>query len=99
MKKYTLIMLMSAIIATLTMLVLMSGCQPKPTLPMPYNTSDRFKVERVAVIEDDLAYHDRRGIYLIKDTKTGQEFIGVSGIGVSELGTHAAGKAILPDER
>jgi hypothetical protein len=53
----------------------------------------------VGVIEDELAYYKRRGLYLIRDTKTGQEFIGLSGVGVSELGRHPSGKTSVADER
>ena len=46
----------------------------------------RFRVERQYTFRDRLAYGDERGVYLVTDLKTGQEFVGVSGIGVSELG-------------
>jgi len=61
--------------------------------------SPRFTVERVGVVDDSLAYGDRRGIYLIRDKQTDKEFVGVSGIGISELGSHPVGKAIVTDER
>lgn len=50
---------------------------------------ERFRVTRVGVFTDDLAYGDRRGIYLIVDTTTGREFVGVSGIGISDVGSHS----------
>lgn len=63
----------------------------------------RFNVTRVGVFRDDLAYNDRRGVYVIVDTKTGREFVGVSGVGISELGSHSqpAGKTstTVQDER
>lgn len=37
--------------------------------------------------------------YIITDTKTGTEYIGVSGIGITETGSHQAGKARVADER
>jgi secreted trypsin-like serine protease len=62
-------------------------------------SSTRFSVERIDVFRDKLAYDGQRGIYVITDTKTGKEFIGVSGIGISELGSHLAGKVTSTDER
>lgn len=59
----------------------------------------RFEIKRVGVIKDDLAYNDRRGIYILKDRATGKEFVGISGVGISELGTHSAGKTQVSDER
>lgn len=46
----------------------------------------RFIVERQYIFRDRLAYGDERGVYLIIDSKTGKKFVGVSGIGISELG-------------
>lgn len=63
------------------------------------NPQTRFLVERVGMFYDDLAYSDKRGIYLIRDLKTGQEFLGLSGIGISELGSHQSGKTQAMDER
>jgi hypothetical protein len=65
---------------------------------MPIENSDRFEVRRVQVFEDPLAYYDRRGIYLIHDRKTGREFLGVSGVGVTEVGRHSAGKTSVEHE-
>lgn len=80
--------------------LMLTACSPKPTNTMALQTSDRFRVERVGVIADTLAYNDRRGIYIIKDTQTGQEFVGVSGVGISTLGQHSCGKScIATDER
>ncbi len=59
----------------------------------------RFQLTRVAVIEDDLAYYDRRAIYVLVDTKTGTEYVGISGVGISELGSHKSGKSHTTDER
>ena len=52
------------------------------------NPDDRVQVRRLSVIEDTIAYGDRRGVYLITDTKTGREYIGVSGVGITETGSH-----------
>jgi len=59
----------------------------------------RVTVERIDVVNDTLAYNGARGIYLIRDSQTGQEFIGVSGVGVAELGDHQSGKTRARDER
>lgn len=69
------------------------------TEPVHLTDNQRFTVTRVGIFEDVLAYDDRRGIYIIKDQKTGQEFIGISGIGISELGSHSTGKSTYSDER
>lgn len=65
--------------------------------------SGRFVVVRDSVIVDDLAYNDRRGIYVITDTQTGKEYIGISGVGIAETGSHtrSAGKTTttVQDER
>lgn len=55
--------------------------------PMAENYG-KIEVSRIAVLEDPLAYDNRRGIYIIRDTRSGKEFIGISGIGISELGSH-----------
>jgi hypothetical protein len=77
------------------------GCSPEPTMNMDVKSfSDgSVSVERIAVISDALAYDGRRGVYRIKDNRTGQEFIGVSGVGISELGSHIVGKTQIQDER
>ncbi|MDK4687856.1 hypothetical protein [Kingella negevensis] len=35
------------------------------------------------------AYGNKRGVYVIKDSDTGREFVGISGVGIAELGSHA----------
>ncbi len=87
---------------------ILSGCsrEPEADTPMlvtPVTTSARITVTRIGIIDDPLAYGDRRGVYIITDTKTGMEYIGVSGIGISELGSHSRstgkGAIIVGDER
>jgi hypothetical protein len=63
------------------------------------STGSRFEVRRVGVFKDDAAYNEVRGIYILTDRETGKEYVGVSGIGISELGQHPAGKTSAPDER
>ena len=77
----------------------LGGCGPSPDMPMHSQTRDakkvtvkdnaRATVTRIGVFEDDLAYDSKRGVYLIRDEKTGKEYLGVSGIGISELGSHS----------
>jgi hypothetical protein len=82
---------------------LVGGCSPEPDTKMgsttPSETKPRITVTRIGVMEDDLAYANRRGIYIITDAKTHTEYVGISGIGISELGLHVVGKAVVPDER
>ena len=82
--------------------LLLAGCSPPATDSMPTaeHSTGRVKVERIGVIDDSVAYQDRRGIYLVTDTKTGTEYIGVSGVGITETGQHPCGKScVRSDER
>lgn len=76
----------------------LGGCE-HPTQSMPVEPQARLRIERIGVIPDSIAYAGVRGIYVITDKKTGQEYIGISGIGIAETGSHPAGKTLLPDER
>jgi hypothetical protein len=84
---------------------LLAACEQRPqvdtrmSVDFPTSPSARIEVTRVGVINDTLAYGDRRGLYVIRDTQTGQEFIGVSGVGITEVGAHQAGKTSVRDER
>lgn len=96
---------MKILIAMIALLAL-AGCDDTPDSiqrrmaePISYKSNGRFKVERVGVIYDALAYNEKRGIYVITDTETNQEFVGVSGVGVSELAAHQSGKIRQTDER
>lgn len=51
--------------------------------------ADRIKVTKMSEFRDWLAYDNRRGVYLIQDKQTGREYIGISGIGISEVGSHS----------
>lgn len=88
--------------------MLLAGCGPEADMPMhtkdknaPEVLADQQRVEitRIGIFPDRVAYNGRRGVYVIKDTQTGREFIGVSGVGISETGSHMAGKAMVTDER
>lgn len=47
--------------------------------------NDRFKIERVSLVYDTESQTQTRGIYIITDKKNNKEYLGVSGIGISEL--------------
>lgn len=83
--------------------LLLTSCEypvPEPnTVVMETKVNDRFSIERVGVFGDGLAYGDRRGIYLIKDKISGKEFVGISGIGITEVGSHPVGETTAEDER
>lgn len=67
---------------------------------MPVNVNDRVQVVKIQEFKDGLAYDGLRGIYVITDKDTGKEYIGVSGIGITETGRHGCGKGCSrEDER
>lgn len=59
----------------------------------------RITVDRIGVFLDDTAYSKERGIYIIRDNQTGKELVGISGIGISELGSHTSNDNTVQDER
>ncbi|HEJ8309849.1 TPA: hypothetical protein SMJ25_002150 [Klebsiella michiganensis] len=69
-----------------------SGPEPaKSTMAVSSQLSadaDRIKVTKMSEFRDTLAYDNWRGVYLIQDKQTGKEYIGISGIGISEVGSH-----------
>lgn len=82
------------------------GCNdPKPTQSLIDGTqqmssvSSEVDVKLVGTFTDTLAYNEIRGIYRITDNKTGKEYLGISGIGISEVGSHGNGKQTIQDER
>ena len=89
----------------LVAVALIVGCGPDPDTalqiqsPTQIKENQRFSISRVGVIEDSIAYGNKRGIYIIVDNETGQEFVGLSGVGISELGLHSSGKTSTSDER
>jgi hypothetical protein len=91
------------VIALTGLAAILSGCAPSPTMFMSDETqvqdNQRYEVKRVAVFRDTIAYDDVRGIYEITDKETGKTYIGVSGIGITEKGSHSAGKTVVGDER
>jgi len=73
--------------------LLLGGCDGEAMLQqtanaetMPSASKNRVRVVRVWVLVDDIAYGGKRGVYVITDTTTGREYIGVSGVGISEVG-------------
>lgn len=78
------------------------GCEvqrpPEATLKIDQEQLEgtRFKVAAVGEFRDDSAYGNKRRIYIITDTQTTKEYVGVSGVGISELGKHGKG---ISDER
>lgn len=67
------------------------GVQSEPPNPNAAESLKRFKITRVGVFKDDLAYGGKRGVYQIRDVHTGKEWVGVSGVGISQLGCHDDG--------
>jgi len=92
-------------LSPLLLAVLLAGCKSDtlPNMPPTVGPSvppqQRVTVTRIGVFKDDIAYGELRGVYIITDSKTGKEYLGISGIGVSELGDHQAGKTRFKDER
>lgn len=62
------------------------------------NSSD-FVLIKKQTFYDESAYGNVRNVYILKDKFTGKEYIGISGIGISERGNHQQGKISVPDER
>lgn len=79
--------------------LLSSCCGAPPDTPLQEVSGARFSVTRVGVFGDDLAYGQRRGIYVIIDQQTGKEYVGISGIGIGETASHSSGKTSTQDER
>jgi len=101
-------MLKIKLLASIATLFILNACEKSPdwmqahsAKPVSINpgSSERITVNRLSVFNDNLAYGGQRGIYLIKDNESGNEYIGVSGIGISETGSHTSGKSSLGDER
>jgi hypothetical protein len=59
----------------------------------------RFSVRKIGKFYDMSAYDNWRSIYVVTDSETGAEYVGVSGVGISELGSHRNGKTNHEDER
>lgn len=97
---------MKRLAALAACLLLLAGCDEdtRARVQMQENQqtaadAGRFSVVKVSSFRDLSAYNNERGIYILTDKQTGKEFVGVSGIGISELGSHASGKSRVGDER
>ncbi len=93
-----------------TVALCLTNCKDNTTIKMKTEqdmpetpSGSRYKIVRVGVFADDLAYDKKRGVYEITDTETGITYLGVSGIGITELGSHIESDGenvnIVPDER
>lgn len=91
-------------------LAIISGCSETiPTIVMQteqasrtnlvLESTQRYDVKRVDVFADDLAYNGKRGIYEIKDRETGKVYLGISGIGITQRGSHQSDDNTVEDER
>lgn len=59
----------------------------------------RFELKKVQTFEDNDAYRNIRNIYILTDNDTKKEYIGISGIGITEQGSHISSKQSVQDER
>lgn len=88
--------------------VLFSGCDnsefqsvgdAKPISKEIIKDSGRFDLKKIQTFSDTDSYNYKRSVYILIDKETGKEFVGVSGVGISELSTHTSGKTTIEDER
>lgn len=83
----------------------LSKCTPRPRPPdvqradTATQEGGRFRIRIEQTFSDRSAYQCERNVYVIEDTLTGCEYVGISGVGVSEIGSHLAGKGHRTDER
>jgi hypothetical protein len=87
------------------------GCGQHESTPSPVvfeqeisaEAATKVEVRLVGKFHDDLAYQDERGVYRIIDHETGKQYLGVSGIGIVEVGEHKEGSGdsqrTVEDER
>jgi hypothetical protein len=89
-------------LVTFLLLLTLTGCGddykdvPKSSVNYKESVSNsnqpRFSINLEQIVEDRLAYGNKRGVYRIVDNKTGKEYFGISGIGITELGTELGSK-------
>lgn len=93
------------IVAVLALFTLVGCSDPRPyeqvvtVNRVPSAELPRVNVEIIGRFTDPLAYRDVRGIYVVTDRKTGKEYIGISGVGITEAGTSTVGKMTNEIER
>ena len=64
--------------------LLLAGCNAIPSTPVPVSTNaGRFTIESSQEFEDARGYG--RNILLLKDSKTGHEYLAVMGAGVVDM--------------
>lgn len=69
------------------------------TITKSIHQKQRFELKKIQTFKDPDAYGKVRNIYTLVDNDTGKEYIGISGIGIVEQGTHVSSKNNVPDER
>ncbi len=62
--------------------------QEKEVQRIQQHNASLIVVQKLSSFADGGAYNGWRSTYMITYTPTGERFIGVSGIGISELGSH-----------
>jgi hypothetical protein len=99
---------MKRLLFVIAMPAVLAGCDEGPPIQsmaahgaqeIQTKPQDRIQVELIGRFRDSLAYSSTRGIYVITDHKTGSEYIGISGVGITEVGSHLVGKVSTEDER
>lgn len=72
-----------------------------PEIPVKESTlfgDDRITIKRIATFRDRFAHSQEREILIITDKQTGKEFIGINGIGITEVRMQYDGKVVRPVE-
>jgi hypothetical protein len=80
----------------------LSACKADPAPerePLSVDNGGQFEVKIVGEFYDRFAYNSYRRIYLMVDRRSGREYVGISGVGISEVGSHPSGKTTQQDER
>ena len=90
------------------LIVLCAGCSKGPAIEANDWSKEKSKpieidgieISAIGDFDDSTAYCGYRRVFRLRDKRTGTEWIGVSGVGISEVGAHVGGKsARLKDER
>ena len=74
--------------------VLLAGCEPLNRSPAPLEqqpggtASGRFELLVCDSFRDSYSHNGARVVYILRDRKTHAEYVGISGIGISELRTN-----------
>lgn len=95
--------IIALLVAMIVPIFLPKAPQPPEPQKIDLNTNraydDRVTVTKISTFRDLDAYSNSRAVYLIRDNVTKKEFIGISGVGISELGSHSNGDDNVSDER